>query len=172
MRPPIDPNDWHLAEINVARALTPLDAPEMADFIALIPGVNQLAERSPGYVWRLQTEYGDATGIRAFDDAAMLVNMSVWRDVEALRGFTYASDHLIPFRARRRWFEVPSAPHVALWWIPAGTIPTLQEGKDRLDLITAKGPTSHAFTFRHAFGPDGAPLERDAPRVETPPLSP
>ena len=68
---------FQLAQINVARALFPLDAPEMADFIALIPAVNELAERSPGFVWRLQTEYGDATGIRAFDDGNMLVNMSV-----------------------------------------------------------------------------------------------
>jgi hypothetical protein len=163
--------ELHLAEINVARALTPLDAPEMADFVALIPGVNELADRSPGFVWRLQTEYGDATGIRAFDDAAMLVNMSVWRDLEALRAFTYASDHLVPFRARRRWFAPPTAPHMALWWIPAGTIPTLQEGKDRLDAVVANGPTPIAFTFKHAFAPDGTPLDPEARRLE-PPLPP
>jgi hypothetical protein len=161
---------FHLAEINVARAIMPLDAPEMADFIALIPGVNELADRSPGFVWRLQTEYGDATGIQAFDDAAMLVNMSVWRDLEALRAFTYASDHLVPFRGRRRWFEPPTAPHMALWWIPAGTIPTLQEGKDRLDALVARGPTPLAFTFKQAFAPNGTPLHREPPKLE--PLSP
>ena len=165
------PSGFLLAEINVARALMPLDDPRMADFIALIPGVNELADRSPGMVWRLQNEYGDATGIRAFDDNAMLVNMSVWRDFESLREFTYASDHLIPFRARRRWFEAPATPHMALWWIPAGTIPTLQEGKDRLDLVTAHGPTPHAFTFRQPFAADGRPMGRDARPLE-PPLSP
>jgi len=167
-------SDFHLAEINIARALAPMDSPLMADFLPLIPPVNDLADRSDGFVWRLQSEYGDATGIRAFDDAAFLVNMSVWRDIESLRAFTYATDHLIPFRARRNWFEPPTFAHVALWWIPAGTIPTLQDGKDRLDLLAALGPTPHAFTFKQPFGPDGARLdpERGARRLIEPPLAP
>ena len=168
----MNPHDFHLAEVNIAKALYPMNAPEMAEFRALIPPVNELADRSPGFVWRLQTEYGDATGIRAFDDEAFLVNMSVWRDLESLRAFTYASDHLIPFRARRKWFEAPTFVHMALWWVPAGTIPTLEEGKARLDAIAALGPTPHAFTFKQAFAPDGTPLERaERPALERP-LSP
>ena len=153
----------HLAEINVARALAPLDDPMLAPFMVQIAAVNELADRSPGFVWRLQTEYGDATGIQAFDDPRVLVNMSVWRDVDSLWRFTYDSGHLAPFRERRRWFEPPTQPHLALWWIPEGRIPTLDEGRARLEHLVAHGPTPFAFTFKQMFDEQGAPMSRERP---------
>ena len=110
-----------------------------------------LADQSPGFVWRLQTEDGDATAIRPFEDERVLVNLSVWASPEALRGFVYASRHLDVMRHRRAWFQRMPDPYLALWWVPAGTIPTVAEAKDRLELLARHGPTAGAFTFRAPF---------------------
>ncbi len=141
----------HIAQINIARMHAPLDDPLMADFVAQLDPVNALAERSPGFVWRLQDEAGDATSIRLFDDERILVNMSVWETLEALRDDVYRSRHLGVLRDRKRWFEPPDGPYLALWWIPAGHVPPPAEGKQRLDHLRRHGPTPEAFTFKHLF---------------------
>src|SRR5262245_31300207 len=115
----------HLAQANVAKMRAPLDDPMMSDFVALLDGINALADASPGFVWRLQTEAGDATAIRAYDDARVLFNMSVWESLEALADYTYKSGHTGPLRARRNWFEPPTGPSLVLWWIPGGHTPTV-----------------------------------------------
>ena len=147
------PTPHHLAQLNVARLLAPIDAPQLADFVARLEPVNALAEATPGFVWRLQTEDGDATAIRAFDDEMILVNMSVWESIDALAEFVYRSDHVDVMRRRREWFEHDAQPYLVLWWIPAGTTPTVEEARARLEHLRELGPTPHAFTFRQPFPP-------------------
>jgi hypothetical protein len=131
--------------------LGPIDSPVMADFVAQLPVINKIADESPGFVWRLQEETGDSTGIRAFDDAMMLVNASVWETVEALQEFVYRTGHIQPLRRRTEWFEKPSEAHMVLWWIPAGHIPSIAECLERLERIRAHGETEFAFSFKRPF---------------------
>lgn len=146
----------HLAQLNVARLLAPLDSPQLSGFVAGLEPINELADGSPGFVWRLQTDEGDATSIRAFDDDMLIVNMSVWESAEALAAFTYRSDHLAVMRRRREWFEGMAEAHLVLWWVPAGHVPDVEEAKERLDLLRRVGPSPEAFTFRamYPFGED------------------
>jgi hypothetical protein len=152
----------HLAQVNVARMLEPLDAPRLADFVAALDPINALADGAPGFVWRLQTEDGDATSIRAFDDDLLLVNMSVWESFEALGDFVYRSEHAGVMRRRREWFEQMRTVYVALWWIEAGDIPTVEDAKVRLEHLEANGPTPFAFTFKTPFPPPGSDLRVEA----------
>ncbi|MFD0823486.1 DUF3291 domain-containing protein, partial [Micromonospora zhanjiangensis] len=139
--------DHHLAQLNIARLRAPIDSPVLADFVARLPEINGLAERSPGYVWRLQDESGDATALRPFEPD-VIVNLTVWHSVEALHGFVFRTAHLEPMRRRREWFVPLDGPHLVLWWIPAGTLPTLADAADRLDLLRRGGPSPQAFTLR------------------------
>lgn len=142
---------YHLAQINIATALAPLDDPIMADFMNNLAPINALAEQHPGYVWRLQTPAGDATSILVFDDHRIIINMSVWESVEALFQFTYYSDHAAFYRRRGEWFEKMSTPVTALWWVPAGTTPTPEDGKAKIEYLEQCGPTPFAFTFKQRF---------------------
>jgi hypothetical protein len=161
--PPVIDRSYHVAQVNIGRLRAPLDSPIVRDFVDLLDPINELADRSPGFVWRLQTEDGNATAIRPFDDVSLLVNMSVWQSVEALGAFVYESRHLSVLRRRKEWFERIAEPIVALWWVRAGTIPTLAEAKERLEHIRVHGPTPYAFTLRTHFPP---PSEGDYPAIE------
>ena len=156
---------YHLAQANIARTRAPLDDPSMRDFVARLEAVNAVADRSPGFVWRLKTEAGDATGIRAYEDDRILFNMSVWKSLEALHEYVYKSDHVGPLRARRQWFEPLPGPSLVLWWVPAGHVPSIEEAKARFDLLAAHGPGPDAFTFRQPFPPPGQALQT-RPRVD------
>jgi hypothetical protein len=141
-----------LAQVNVARLVAPVDAPEIADFVAALDPVNALADRAAGFVWRLQTEEGNATSVRAFDDPLVIVNLSVWESIESLEAFVYGErSHRAVLRRRREWFEQQVELHTALWWITAGTTPTVVEAVARLAHLREHGPTRHAFTFRDRF---------------------
>jgi hypothetical protein len=157
------PRGWHVAQVNVATLRAPIDSPQLADFVALLDPINALADRTPGFVWRLQTEDGDATAIQAFPVSRIIVNLSVWESVESLGEFVYASRHLDVLRRRRAWFERMATAHLAMWWVPAGTIPTVDEAKARLVLVESRGPTPEAFTFREPFPPPSSagPVEAD-----------
>lgn len=145
-----------LAQLNIGIIRAPMDSPVMADFANNLARINALAEASPGFVWRLQTDAGDATAIRHFDDDNMLVNMSVWRDVESLRHYVYSSAHVELMRRRREWFAPMAEAFLVLWWVPQGHVPSVREAVARLGLLRANGPTPDAFTFRTAFPPPGA----------------
>jgi hypothetical protein len=148
---------FQLAQVNVARLVAPVDAPEVAEFMAALDPVNALADAAPGFVWRLQDDSGDATSIRVFDDETVLINMSVWESIDALFDFVYKGGHVEYFRRRREWFQSFGATYLALWWIPAGTIPTPDDAKAHLEHLEANGPTPYAFTFKKRFAP--APAE-------------
>lgn len=151
---------WHIAQLNVGRAVAPPGSPGLADFMAALDRVNALAESSPGFVWRLQSSSGNATDILASDDPRFLVNMSVWSSVEALFGFVYRSGHTDVMKRRREWFEKPAEAYQVLWWVPAGHIPTVQEALERLAHLRREGATERAFTFSQRFpapGDSGSP---------------
>ncbi len=134
----------------------PLDDPLMAGFVAQLEPLNALADESPGFVWRLQTEEGDATEIDVFGDELVLFNMSVWESIEALQSYVYKSDHVRAVQSRSDWFERPTRSPLVLWWIEEGRIPAIEEGRARLEKLWANGPTPDAFTFRHRFDPPSA----------------
>jgi Domain of unknown function (DUF3291) len=142
---------WQLAQINIARLVAPLDDPRIADFVVQLDSINALAEQARGFVWRLKSDSGNATDVPYCDDPFVIVNMSVWESVEALRDFTYMSRHVEVFRDRAKWFEKPDKPHYCLWWIPAGQIPTVAEGRLRLESYRANGATPHSFWFSQRF---------------------
>ena len=143
--------EYHLAQINIARLLAPIDDPLIADFVAQLPPVNALADSSPGFVWRLQSENGDATSIKVYDDDMIIVNLTVWESVEALKEFVFKGAHHGVLRDRKRWFEKFDGLYTALWWVPAGYLPSTEEGKERLDHLRTHGDSPFAFSFRNVF---------------------
>jgi heme-degrading monooxygenase HmoA len=147
---------YELAQLNIGVIKGPIDSPVMADFVANLDRINTLAERTPGFVWRLQTEEGNATSIRPYEDERVAVNMSVWRDVESLNKYVYSSEHVQIMRRRREWFEKMDQAFLVLWWVPRGHRPSVEEGKAKLEKLRSKGPTAEAFTFRQAFPPPDA----------------
>ena len=135
----------HLAQINIARLLYARDDDRVADFFANIDRVNAAAERMPGFVWILKDDCGNATSIQAFDDPGIIVNMSVWENVETFETFVWQTVHANIYRRKTGWFEQMTKPHFAMWWIEAGHEPTAQEGRARLEHLQANGPSDHAF---------------------------
>ncbi len=152
---------FHLAQVNIGRVRGEMTDPIMAEFVARLPEINALADRTPGFVWRLQTEDGDATAVRPYRDPMILINLSVWTDLAALRSYVYRSDHAAVMRRRREWFERFERVYVALWWVPAGHRPTVAEAVERLAHLEKHGPTGFAFGFAAPFGPDGLPALRE-----------
>lgn len=142
--------EYELAQLNVAQMKTPLDAPEMADFVNNLDRINTLAENAPGFVWRLTGEGDNATSIRPFGEST-LVNMSVWRDVEALSDYVYKTAHVEIMKRRKEWFERMSEAYTVLWWVPQGHRPDEYEAMQRLQTLRAMGPTDKAFSFKQAF---------------------
>jgi Domain of unknown function (DUF3291) len=155
----------HVAQVNVARALDPLDSPRMAGFMAALAPVNALADAATGFVWRLQTADGDATAVRIGADPLVIVNLSVWASLEALWTFVYGSAHVGVMQRRRTWFERPAEPHLALWWVAAGETPGVDEAAARLAAIRSAGPGPQAFDFKHPFTPAGEALDPARLRV-------
>ncbi|HET7171513.1 MAG TPA: DUF3291 domain-containing protein [Gaiellales bacterium] len=155
----------HIAQVNVARALEPLDSPLLRDFMAALAPVNALADAAPGFVWRLQTEAGDATAVRIGADPLVIVNLSVWASLEALWAFVYGSAHVGVMQRRRTWFERPAEAHMALWWVPGGGVPGVDEAVARLAAIRRDGPGPAAFDFKRPFDPAGEPLDPAALRI-------
>lgn len=143
--------EYHLAQINIGRMLAPVDSEVMFGFTSRLDEINALADEAEGFVWRLQTDDGDATAIRPYDDDMMIINMSVWESFEALHTYTYKTLHAELIKGRKQWFEKLSKPHMVLWWIPAGHIPTIEEALAKLDLLEANGSTPEAFTFAKRF---------------------
>jgi len=142
---------YHLAQLNIARRLYPLDDPRMVGFVSRLAEINALGEQTPGFVWRLIDSSGNATDTRIYGDDLLIVNLTVWESIEALHHYAYSTAHVEVFRQRRDWFEHVKDPMVVLWWIPAGTVPTVTEACERLDHLRANGPTPYAFTFKQRF---------------------
>lgn len=146
---------WHIAQINTAQSLYDQDDPRFQGFVDQIDAINAIADTAPGFVWRLQDDAGNAMDIQVSDDPYLLINMSVWESIEALFEFTYKTAHTGVMSQRREWFTRPDKPHMAHWWVPAGTLPSEEEGMERLTHLREHGPTPHAFTFKATFPPPG-----------------
>ena len=144
-------SNYHLAQINIAKMKAPLDDPIMAEFADALDEVNRVAEQSPGFIWRLQTESGNATELRAYTDPKILANISVWQSVEQLKAYVYKSLHGDFFIRRRKWFEKYQGEHFAMWWIEAGHLPTMEEGKAKLEYLELHGDTPECFTFAKPY---------------------
>lgn len=155
----------HLAVLNIGRLAAPLDDPRLADFVACLPAINGLADRAPGFVWRLVGEDGDdATSVRPFGDD-VIINLTVWESIESLRDYTYRSAHLEPMRRRREYFVPYGSAYLVMWWVPAGHLPSVPEAAERLAHLDAHGPSGHAFTFRQ---PMPAPVEEENGEARAP----
>ena len=158
------PVTHHIAQLNVGRAVGPLDSETMAEFMALLDPINAIADRSPGFVWRLEDDEGTgATGIKVSEDEQFIVNMSVWESIDALWEFVYDGDHVAVMRRRREWFERHVKPFQVLWWVPANHVPTPEEALAKLAHLETYGPTPDAFTFKKRFAPGGEPLPAGRP---------
>ena len=152
---------YQLAQINVGRFIYLRDDTANAEFMAALDPVNAQADTAPGFIWRLIGDGNDATDLVPDEsDPQLLVNMSVWRDVETLGAFVYRNtDHLLFMRRRKEWFEKIEI-FQALWWVPAGHIPSVAEGMERVTMLRERGPSADAFTFRVPFAaPDGTPAQ-------------
>ncbi len=151
--------DFCLAQLNIARMLAPIDSPVMADFVANLDRINAHAENSDGFVWRLKDERDNATSIKILDDDFLVVNLSVWENLETLFQFVYQSDHLAIFKRRKEWFEKMPEMHMALWYVPKGHIPSTAEAAERLMYLGENGETPFAFSFKRRFTVDEAKMK-------------
>jgi hypothetical protein len=153
-----DVTSWELAQVNIATPSAPLTSPELAWFTDALEAVNAVADAAPGFRWRLQSDAGDATSLRVFDDDDMIINMSVWASLETLGDFVYRDPaHVAVLRQRRKSFPRMAEAHQALWWVPAGYRPTVADAEERLSWLRENGPTPYAFTFKQPFqAPDTA----------------
>jgi len=152
--------DYHLAQLNIALLKDSLDSPLLKDFVDNLDRINALAEQSPGFVWRLQTDEGDATALRPFGEDT-IVNMSVWTDSKSLHDYVYHSAHIEIMRHKKTWFEHLREAYAVLWWVPAGHQPTIEEAKNKLDTLRREGPTAAAFTFKKPFPKPSETLVQD-----------
>lgn len=140
-----------LAQVNISRLGFPLDSPQLKDFVDGLDPVNAVADRAEGFVWRLRSDSGNATDVPVFGDDWLIVNMSVWRDFEALTAFMYTGRHRELMARRREWFEPVREAVTALWWVPAGERPTVADAEERLLHLREHGPTERAFNLRTRF---------------------
>ncbi len=152
----------HLAQVNVGRMRGSRGDAQVAGFYAELDRINALADATPGFVWRLQGDGNDATDLRPTPDPLFLINMSTWRDADALFGFVYRTAHVGVMAGRREWFARMDSAYQALWWVPAGHRPTIDEALAKLWLLDNFGPSEHAFTFKTRFpapGLNGGPVD-------------
>lgn len=157
--------DYYLAQINIALMKAPLTDPIMSEFADALDEVNAVADQSPGFVWRLKTASGNATDIHVYPDPRVLVNVSVWQGVESLKAYVYKSLHGDFFARRRQWFERFKGEHFGMWWIPAGHVPTAEEGKVKLEYLELHGDSLECFTFAKPYPPPDASLHTPHPRT-------
>ncbi|MFD0861247.1 DUF3291 domain-containing protein [Sungkyunkwania multivorans] len=144
----------NLAQLNIARMLAPIDSLVMKDFVDNLDRINALADKSDGFVWRLKGESENATAIRVFEDDFLIINMSVWKDRNALFEYVYASDHVEVFRRKKEWFSNMKEMHMALWFVEEGHVPSPEEAKKRLKYLRQHGETPYAFSFKSKFTPE------------------
>jgi len=167
---------YELAQVNIARLLAPLDSATLKDFVDLLDPVNAAADASPGFVWRLQGEDGNATGVQSFawdagDSAGVIVNLSVWTGIDALAAYVFGELHVQVLRRRREWFERMREAYTVCWWVPAGHRPTTDETEERIRELRAHGVSPRAFTLRQHFPPPVPSQHATSPAAEVSSIS-
>lgn len=152
--------DFHLAQINIARLRAPLDHDDTKEFRDFINPVNALAADSPGFVWLLSGEDGQSSSYDDphYEDPMIVVNFSVWETYEDLHAFVYGTVHRYFLQSRKNWFLEMSSPQIALWWVPAGNVPSVEEAKAKLRQLSEKGPGPEVFDLRQRYDPKGEAL--------------
>jgi hypothetical protein len=148
-----EPATHELAQVNIARLKAPLDSPQLKDFVEALDPVNAAADTADGFVWRLQSDSGNATDVPVLGDDWLIVNLTMWRDTNALTAFRYQGQHREMLARRRDWFERLEEAVTALWWVPAGHRPSVAEAEARLLHLREHGPTKYAFNLRTSFPP-------------------
>lgn len=143
-------SQFHLAQVNIAKRLAPMDDPIMLDFINKVESINEIADLAEGFVWRMKDEDKDL-GAQIFQDDTLLINISVWKNLESLFNYTYHSGHIDVFKRKKEWFSKIKMMHMAFWYVPKGYKPTFQDAKNRLNYIDKNGPSPYAFTFKGKF---------------------
>jgi len=141
----------HLAQLNIARPKFPMDSFGMADFVNNIEPINTIAENSPGFIWRLKDDTGNATSIHIFNDPGLIVNMSVWQDIASLKQFMFKTHHIDFLKRKKEWFVPLDCASYVMWWIEEGHIPTVAEAEERLVHLREQGESDYAFSFKHSF---------------------
>lgn len=159
-------SSFNLAQLNIARLVAPLESPALVDFVANLDRINALADDAPGFIWRLQTEDGDATGVKYFGDD-FIVNMSVWKDIQSLHDYVYRSGHIEVMRRRKEWFLKLKEAYMVLWWVPIGHVPSLEEAELKLEHLRMHGPTAQAFTFKKFFAAPGSKYTLDPASIDS-----
>ena len=154
---------YYIAQYNIATLKYDLEDEKVADFVNNLDRINDLGEKSEGFVWRLKGDGFDAnegaTSIKVYDDPRIIVNYTVWKSIAELKKFAYNSDHMKIFLKRKKWFKTMTNKtnfkhSLVLWWIKdTDPIPPPQEGKKRLELLNKNGPTPDAFTMAKPFFP-------------------
>ena len=145
-------NEYHIAEINVARMKgVNIDDPIMNEFVENLESVNNLAESSEGFVWRLKDENNDATSFNPYKDEQIIINVSVWESIESLENFVFKTFHSDFLRRRKEWFKSYGKIHTAMWWVPKGNYPTVQEAVDKLDYLQKNGSSEIVFDYKNKF---------------------
>lgn len=142
---------YHLAQVNIAKMLAPIDSPVMADFVNNLDRINTIAEKSRGFVWRLTGDENNATALRIFEDDFLIVNMSVWESIQALFDFTYASQHAGVLKRKKEWFQKMTDMHMCFWYVEAGYEPSPEDAKQRLQYLNSHGESPYAFSFKGKF---------------------
>lgn len=145
---------YHIAQLNIAKMLAPIDSDIMHGFVSRLDEINALAEQSEGFVWRLKGDDNNATAIRIFEDDMLIINLSVWESIDALHTYTYKTAHAELIKGRKDWFSALGKPHMALWWVKAGDIPLTTDAKERLEYLQANGASPYSFTFAKRFTVD------------------
>jgi hypothetical protein len=155
---------FYLAEYNISRIKAPLDSSIMKEFVDFLEPVNHFAEQSPGFIWRLAADGGQASSYLppAYEDEMIVTNLTVWQDIDSLKNFVYQTVHTYFLRSRKKWFEQFPSQQLVMWWIPTEHTPSIEEGKQKLKHLEDQGPTLHAFTFQSLFDAEGKPLKRES----------
>ncbi len=131
----------HLAQVNIGRLLHEQNDPRVAEFMENLDRVNAMAERMPGYVWRVKDDSGNATALPFDNDPTLIANVTVWENVESLQMFVFRTVHARFYGKRQSWFEKLERPHFAMWWIQEGHRPTYEEAAAKLRQLESEGPS-------------------------------
>ncbi|RTZ48534.1 DUF3291 domain-containing protein (plasmid) [Chryseobacterium arthrosphaerae] len=143
---------YQLAQINIARMIgANIEDPIMTEFVSHLDSVNQLAEESDGFIWRLKDDDNNATGFNPLHDEQVMINLSVWKNIESLEYYTYKTFHVDFLRRRKEWFQKYGKAYYALWWIKNDEFPDIDEALKRLEYLQENGPSSYAFNFQSVF---------------------
>ncbi len=143
---------YQLAEINIARMKgVNINDPVMKEFVDNLDKVNAIAENSEGFVWRLKDENNNATNFNPYDDEKVIINISVWESIESLEIFMYKTLHSDFLKRRKEWFHKFGEAYFAMWWVPEGQFPTIQEAVYKLDYLQKNGASEFVFDFKNKF---------------------